>query len=110
MQESILFALVDTRQNLRAMWEKQLRSEPVRSPMANPDSLVYLMEWTLSEFFAELRNGSDGPHAEAVPVEGPGNYEAICGCKGNPFLNYFGSARKALIAWTDSERSPLIGL
>ena len=110
MQESIVSSLLGARQNLRTIWEKQLWSEPIRSPIANPDALIYLMEWTLNEFFARLRNETNLPVALTETVSPSIDIEALCSCGGNPFLSYFGSAHKAVISWTESTRSPLAGL
>ena len=110
MQESIVSSLLGARQNLRTIWEKQLRSEPIRSPMANPDSLIYLMEWTLNELFARLRDEANGPVVPEGLISRDDSIAAICDCGGNPFLTYFGSARKAVLAWAGSTHSPISDL
>lgn len=107
MHESTLSALDSMRPNLRKRWEALLRAEPVTSPLANPDSLVYLMDWTLDRVFNAIRSTSHRkrsrhrrPESEARPAEG-------CECGMNPLLAYFATAERTLLECVFLADSPL---
>ena len=98
MNDNLLRTLQGLRPTILERWEVLLRAEPVSSPLANPDSLVYLMGWTLDRFFTALR----GPLSRRRI--GRGNNRAsfneerdTCACKMNPLLAYFATAELALI-------------
>jgi len=99
MHDNMLRNLQALRPTILERWESLLRSEPVTSPLANPDSLVYLMDWTLDRFFAVLR----GPLARRRIAERGSNKpayieeRALCACKMNPLLAYFTTAEQALV-------------
>lgn len=91
MHETFLHTLQTNRGALCARWEVLLRAEPVSSPLANPDTLVHLMSWTLDHLVAELkrprlRRRPDG-QTKAPP----------CPCGRNPLLRYFATAERAII-------------
>lgn len=108
MQETTLAALRAMRTSLRQRWEAVLRMQPVSSPLASPDSLVYLMDWTLDQIFESLRNGTARRRTRsgiklqsfAEPVE-----KCVCGM--NPLLAYFAAAEKTLIEAVFALASPL---
>jgi hypothetical protein len=54
MQESLMQPLRALRFQTRVRWEALLRTERTSSPLANPDSLVHLLDWTLDEIFHAL--------------------------------------------------------
>lgn len=99
MHDNLLRTLQGLRPTILEQWEVLLRAEPVTSPLANPDSLVYLMGWTLDRFLATLR----GPLARRRLSECGSNKPAyieekeLCACKMNPLLAYFATAEQALI-------------
>ncbi|OAM88317.1 hypothetical protein AW736_19250 [Termitidicoccus mucosus] len=81
-----------------------LRDEPVNSPLAHPDSLIHLMDWTLDNFFAELRHPSTLPDDILVAPRNPHEAAfaspddaALCPCARNPFIAYFATAECALV-------------
>jgi len=99
MNDNLLRTLQGLRPTILERWEVLLRAEPVTSPLANPDSLVYLMGWTLDRFFTALR----GPLSRRR-ITGRGSNRAslveereLCACKMNPLLAYFATAELALI-------------
>jgi len=99
MHDRMLSTLQGMRPTILERWEILLRAEPVTSPLANPDSLVYLMSWTLDRFFTALRGplsrrrlSSRGSNKSSIN-EG----HDICACKMNPLLAYFATAERALI-------------
>jgi len=99
MPDSLLHNLQALRPTILERWETLLRAEPVTSPLANPDSLVYLMGWTLDRFFTALR----GPLSRrGITARGSNKVSFheerdVCACKMNPLLAYFATAENALI-------------
>jgi hypothetical protein len=92
MQESLMQPLRALRFQTRVRWEALLRTERTSSPLANPDSLVHLLDWTLDEIF----------HALACPAGyrrvarlAPG-YRPRCACGHNPLLAYFAAGEQAM--------------
>jgi hypothetical protein len=99
MNDNLQHTLQGLRPTILERWEVLLRAEPVSSPLANPDSLVYLMGWTLDRFFTALR----GPLSRRRITDRGSNKAEIsdvrelCVCKMNPLLAYFATAEQALI-------------
>lgn len=87
MQEANLRELLAGRAQIRARWESLLRIEKVNTPLANPDTLVFLFDQTLDEVFAALRH-HPAPRATPPPA-GVG--------ENNPLLAYFVAAEQALL-------------
>ena len=94
MHESFLHALQTQRTSLRQRWEELLRAERVSSPMAQPDALVYLMDWTLDSLFNELKQPQYRRHRDRTGTGGP-RQGCVCGL--NPLLGYFASGEQAII-------------
>jgi len=94
MHESFLHALQTQRTGLRQRWEELLRAERVTSPLAQPDSLVYLMDWTLDSLFNELKQPQYRRHRDRSPHRGSRQH---CVCGLNPLLSYFATAEQAVI-------------
>lgn len=99
MHDTMLRTLQGLRPTVLERWEELLRAEPVTSPLANPDALVYLMDWTLNRFFHALR----GPLSRRRISERGSNKAVfdddreLCACRMNPLLAYFATAEVALI-------------
>ena len=89
MDESSLRTLQAHRPTLRIQWEARLRAAPVTSPLANPDALVHLMEWTLDQVFGELAPGTILRKITPPP-------RSPCPCGLNPLLAYFSTAKISL--------------
>ena len=91
MQDEFVRALIARRRDIHARWEVLLRIERVNTPLANPDALVFMIDWTLDEVFSALRNPSarrrNGRDAAA---------RAECPCGRNPLLVYFAAGEQAL--------------
>jgi hypothetical protein len=98
MEESQWSELQNLRPTLRQRWEVLLRAQPPSSPLANPDSLVFLMDWTFDQFFAELRKVAfrSQTRARASLPRCP-ERRVPCACGMNPLLAYFQTAELALI-------------
>jgi hypothetical protein len=91
MQDDLVRALRARRAEIHARWEALLRIEKVNTPLANPDALVFMIDWTLDECFAALRpahlRGNPEPGAESRPA---------CPCGRNPLLAYFAAGEQAV--------------
>jgi hypothetical protein len=87
MDESLLRALQERRPEIRARWEALLRIERVETPLANPDTLVYLFDQTLDEVLAAL----------PVKPAGPVRIRPKCRCECNPMRAYFPALEQALL-------------
>lgn len=94
MHDSFLRALQTHRPQLRRRWEELLRAEHVTSGMAHPDSLVYLMDWTLDQLMNELRQSRFRRH---LVGKAPSGERRQCVCGKNPLLAYFSAAEQAVI-------------
>ncbi|MBL9215010.1 MAG: hypothetical protein JNG83_06000 [Opitutaceae bacterium] len=89
MNLAYLHALEAQRPQIRAGWEHLLRLERANSPLANPDTLVHLLDTTLNEIFLDLRLWS--PRRRPSHLAAP-----ACPCGRNPLLAYFAAGRQAL--------------
>src|SRR3954462_4663597 len=94
MQEELVRALRDRRAETRARWEALLRIEKVNTPLANPDALVFMIDWTLDEVFgALLRPLSSRRRPAKFENHRP---RPECPCGRNPLLAYFAAGEQAL--------------
>ena len=83
-------ALIARRREIRARWEVLLRIERVNTPLANPDALVFMIDWTLDEVFGALRLA--GVKRRGAAAE----HRPECPCGRNPLLVYFSAGTQAL--------------
>lgn len=91
MHESFLRALALHRPALRARWMILLRAAPVSGPLANPDSLVFLMDWTINRLIAKCHS------ARRRRCQGRDPLPAPCPCGHNPLHHYYATAERALV-------------
>ena len=89
MQEEFVRELSARRRDIRARWEALLRIERVNTPLANPEALVFMLDWTLDEVFSSLQR----PHAKRRGTSAP----VVCPCGRNPLLAYFAAGKQALV-------------
>ncbi len=89
MDTELIEALEKQRTCIRANWENLLRIERISSPLANPDTLVHLLDTSLNEVLAALRAGP--PRRLHTRLDEP-----LCPCGRNPLLAYFSAGRQAL--------------
>lgn len=87
MQKHVETGLRNRRPSIRARWLELLFVEPVNTPLANPRSLIFLLDETLDAVFAALRRGGA---ARSIPAPD-------CPCGRNPYLSYFRAGRQALL-------------
>lgn len=92
MQDEWRRALAARREDIRTRWVGLLRARRPTSPLANPDTLVFLMDWTLDEIMGELRE---------LPTRRTPSRCSPCACGLNPLLDYFATAAEALAAMID---------
>lgn len=93
MQDELVRALRGRRAEIHARWEALLRIEKVNTPLANPDALVFMIDWTLDECFASLRPpGSRYRNGRAEPAAA----KPDCPCGRNPLLAYFAAGEQAI--------------
>jgi hypothetical protein len=94
MHRSFVAELAARRAAIKQAWERKLRHEPVTSPLANPDTLVLLMDRTLEDLGAALslrcRSAAGEPANRGM--------RAGCLCGLNPLLAYFRVAASVLPA------------
>lgn len=94
IEPSLLYALRTRRPEIRARWEALLRIERINTPLANPDTLVHLFDWTLDEVYGAI--SMDGPVSLGPPVNGSLSTPR-CACGRNPYVAYFKAAKQALM-------------
>ncbi|MCF3650336.1 hypothetical protein [Synoicihabitans lomoniglobus] len=103
MHDGFKHALLNNRPTLLRRWETLLRAERVQTPMAHPDTLVHLMDWTLDQLFAEIQHPKlRRHHPKSEGLSGPGQ---LCVCGQNPLLTYFSTAEQAMIETLLVERA-----
>lgn len=92
MQADLITALATRRPGIRDRWEALLRADRACSPLADPDALVHLIDWTLAEFERTVR----GLPTRRRALRPPGRYNLDCPCGQNPLLVYFAAGEQAL--------------
>lgn len=93
MHPSFLAELSHRRPAIKQAWERKLRLEPITSPLANPDTLVLLMDRTLEELIRSLATRCETATSGANRAPRTG-----CLCGLNPLLAYFRVAASVLPA------------
>ena len=78
---------------IRNQWEALLRVERMSGPLANPDTLVYLIPDSLEQIFSILAGGT----SPRPPSGRASSYLPACGCGNNPYLAYFLAGEQALV-------------
>lgn len=103
MEREIVQDLRRRRKAIRERWEAFLRLERVASPLANPDTLVFGLDRSLSEIFSALL------HPEGVEP-GPGPIgEDECACGRQPLRAYYRAGEQAVLealVLAQAERAP----
>ena len=99
MEHGVIIQLEALRPAIKREWEHLLRTEPALSPLANPDTLVFLMDETLEQLFHGVRTRS----ARTTPREAAlllTPLQRRCTCGLNPLLTYYATGELALRAAT----------
>ncbi len=87
MHRVFVAELAARRAAIKQTWERKLRGEPVTSPLANPDTLVLLMDRTLEDLAAALSLRCRASAGEPTPPSRAQRSGCLCGL--NPLLAYF---------------------
>lgn len=88
-------ALEARRKEVRLRWEDLLRTERANSPLANPDTLVYLIDDTFDALIDALLKPS--VLKRTVHTADFSVVRAKCICGRNPYLAYFTAGEQALL-------------
>jgi hypothetical protein len=89
---------------IKKEWSALLHGEPMLTPLGRPDTLVYLMDATLSQLFAGFRIEPEARWLHTcTPIITP--VHRYCACGLNPLLKYFTTGELALRA----AAAPLLG-
>jgi hypothetical protein len=94
MQETLVHSLRAQVVEIRARWKTLLQAEPVNTPLANPDTLVHLIDWTLKEIFQALTSPSMRRRLCRRSTTADHRHE--CPCGRNPLLAYFAVGQQAM--------------
>jgi hypothetical protein len=94
MQTGLLVELRAREAEIHGRWAELLRIEPVNTPLAHPDALAHLIDWTLAEIFRELATASRRRRTTHHHASTPNR--SLCACGRNPLLAYFEAAGQAL--------------
>ena len=87
MNAELIRELQAMRPQIRARWEALLRVERLHTPLANPDTLVYMFDHTLDQVLTSLPRG---------PVRSTGP-RLVCQSSANPMQVYFPALEQALL-------------
>ena len=93
MQAELVHALRTQRPQIRARWAELLHAEPVTTPLANPDALIHLLDWSLEEVFRGLTTLASRRRAGRHESS---DYKPDCPCGRNPLLAYFAAGEQAM--------------
>jgi hypothetical protein len=92
VQAALLQALARRAPAIRARWADLLRAEPASSPLANPEALVHLIEWTLRAVLRRLQ----ASRPRSRPLRPPARRTPGCPCGRNPLRTHFTAGEQAL--------------
>jgi hypothetical protein len=95
VEKNAIRVLEQKRPLIKQRWEARLRAEPVVSPLANPDTLIFRMDQTLELLASALRTRSIRVWFKHHPVLLP-PLRDNCSCRINPLLAYYTSGEAAL--------------
>ncbi len=94
MQEGLIHALRFRRAEIQNRWGDLLHVEASRSPLANPDVLASMINWTLDEIFRAFE--VSGVNRRGRRQRSLLLTELDCTCGRNPLLAYFAAGEQAL--------------
>jgi hypothetical protein len=93
MRTQLVDTLRSRRVDIRARWADLLRADRASSPLAHPESLVHLIEWTLEEIERALLNPGQ---RHRIGRGSRSDCRHACDCQRNPLLGYFGAGAQAV--------------
>lgn len=92
MQAALRQALARRAPAIRARWTDLLRAERASSPLANPEALVHLIDWTLRAILRRLQT----PGTRTRPPHPRSGPNPSCPCGRNPLQAHFAAGQQAL--------------
>ena|ERR1700690_1154456 len=95
MEECWIRDLSNRRGEIHRRWEALLRLERADTPLADPNTLVHLIDWTIDKVLFEL--GKKRPRRAGDPRPSVGALRGICQCGRNPFYMHFLAGEQALL-------------
>jgi hypothetical protein len=99
MNPAMLQRLEALNPEIKGRWKALLRDEPVLTPLGRPDTLVFLMDATLTQLFAALNAPSEEKWLRSCPPI-IATLHAYCLCGLDPVSKYFAAGEAALRAAT----------
>jgi hypothetical protein len=94
MDQTLISALRARTSTIRDRWEALLRVEHVSGPLANPDTLTYLIPSSIDQILTKLAQ----PNSKPVSLEAARALaRPACNCGCNPYLAYYVAGEQALI-------------
>lgn len=97
MHTSVTSQLEALRPAVKKRWEALLRLEPTLTPLANPDTLVFMMDETLAQLSSVINARSFKRWMTSHPaLLAP--MQSRCHCSINPLLTYYTTGELALRA------------
>ncbi len=90
---------------MKERWETLLRLEPTLTPLANPDTLVFMMDETLAQLSSAIKARSFKRWLKNNPaLVAP--MQSRCHCSINPLLTYYTTGELALRAAGGADLGP----
>lgn len=97
VEKRVTTKLEALRPAVKERWEDLLRLEPTLTPLANPDTLVFMMDATLTQLLSALAAPSFKRWMKKNPTcVAP--MQSRCHCSINPLLTYYTTGELALRA------------
>lgn len=88
------------RPSIKRDWERRLRTEPPLSPLGHPDVLVFLMDETLEQLRAGMKDPGLSARSDLGSELAP--LSNLCRCSLNPLVRYYVTGEQAIRAAVDS--------
>ncbi len=83
--------LAARREMIQETWVVLLRGEDSSTPLANPETLVHYIPYTLERLFEKLRTTRVAAGTPLIH-----SYADICTCGANPFIKFFATGEQAV--------------
>lgn len=93
VEKEFLRQLQARRAEIRTRWNELLHTEAASSPLAHPDTLVHLIDWSLAEIMAAVEGPANRRQAAPKSFEA---VRALCPCGRNPLLAMFQAGEQAV--------------
>jgi hypothetical protein len=94
VNKELLLRMQARRGEMRARWNVLLRTEAAASPLAHPDTLVHMLDWSIGEILAALAGPAGTLQAAPRSFE---EVRALCPCGRNPLMQMFRVGEQAMV-------------